>query len=104
MRYLVLLFLVSCGVVEQDLQSKITPKFKVGDCLVSLVNKDKDYEFLSNEDNWFLGYKVLKVGKRNYLLNVKYPKPSHRKIRETEGSIDLVDEYRIPVNCSEIGF
>jgi hypothetical protein len=64
------------------------PKFKAGDCICENLNSDS--EFLP-PDLWCK--KIIKVGKRNYLLNG----------RDNEYPFSWVDDGAYKVNCEEIG-
>lgn len=88
MKYLALLFLVSCGIYDVPNISKVIgPKFKVGDCAVSSRNLRNQPEFLEKD---LQIDKIVKVGKRNYLyqwgsvlkLQLEFPITKYDSIME----------------------
>lgn len=84
MKFLALLFLVSCG--GNDITRVVGSKFKVGDCIDS-----EDAEFIMDHPR-----KILQVGKRNYLYK-------YRNI-VAESSIHFIDTFSVKVDCKSVGY
>lgn len=92
MKYLALLFLVSCGWNYKVVHIIVTPKFQPGDCISHVEDKTEFSDTTTLSD--LVGYrKITKIGKKVYQYEY------YRKGLTVERDIDITDKFYVKVDC-----
>lgn len=93
MKYVVAAILVVAVLgsrIDYKSEGKVSPKFKVGDCIADKSDIEQELEFL---DNHYIIRRIIKVGQKNYLYELGYSKT------QNEFSIDSLDRSSVKVVC-----